>query len=80
MLFYNKRLQKQEVPVQQGHLLGVFLLILGCLRFSMEFIKQHYVLDPDSWLNMAQWLSIPLIIGGAILAWYTTRPSTTAPQ
>lgn len=73
MLYYNKQLQKREAPVQQGHLLGVFLFLLGILRFCMEFIKRHYVLDPDSWLNMAQWLSIPLIIGGGILAWYTAR-------
>lgn len=77
MGYYNKRIQKRAVPVQQGHLLGVFLLILGSLRFCMEFIKRHYVLDPDSWLNMAQWLSIPLIIGGAILAWYTSRSTPT---
>ncbi|MGH1334858.1 MAG: prolipoprotein diacylglyceryl transferase [Aureispira sp.] len=74
MLFYNKKLQQRERAVQQGHLLGVFLLILGCLRFSMEFIKRHYVLNPNSWLNMAQWLSIPLIIGGAAIIWYTLKP------
>jgi prolipoprotein diacylglyceryl transferase len=75
MLYYNKRLQQKTPAPQEGHLLGVFLLILGVLRFNMEFIKRHYVLDPDSWLNMAQWLSIPMIIGGALLAWYTSKPA-----
>ncbi|WP_264793550.1 prolipoprotein diacylglyceryl transferase [Aureispira anguillae] len=68
MLQYNKR---KKGLVKDGHIFGVFLLILGCLRFSMEFIKKHYVLDPDSWLNMAQFLSLPMIILGAILAWVT---------
>lgn len=79
MLYYNKRLQTKIPPVRQGHLLGVFLLILGILRFCMEFIKMHYVLATDSWLNMAQWLSIPLIVGGAILTWYTT-PTAIKPK
>lgn len=75
MLYYNKQLKQKTPPLQEGHLLGVFLLILGFLRFCMEFIKRHYVLDPDSWLNMAQWLSLPMIVGGALLAWYTSKPA-----
>ena len=78
MLYYNKRLKQKTPALQEGHLLGVFLLILGILRFNMEFIKRHYVLDADSWLNMAQWLSIPMIIGGALLAWYTSKPTAAS--
>ena len=65
---YNKRTFGQ---VRDGHLFGLFISILGILRFCMEFIKRHYVLDTDSLLNMAQYLSIPLIIFGTILAWKT---------
>lgn len=68
ILWYNKR---KEGQVADGHIFGVFLCILGILRFSMEFIKKHYVLDSDSWLNMAQFLSLPMIVLGVILAWYT---------
>ncbi|MFK7796217.1 MAG: prolipoprotein diacylglyceryl transferase [Aureispira sp.] len=79
ILYYNKRLKQKTPPLQEGHLLGVFLFILGILRFNMEFIKRHYVLDADSWLNMAQWLSIPMIVGGALLAWYTSKPADPNP-
>jgi prolipoprotein diacylglyceryl transferase len=57
--------------VKDGHIFGVFLFILGILRFGMEFIKKHYVFDPDSIINMAQLLSLPMILLGAILAWMT---------
>lgn len=77
ILYYNKRLKQKTPALQEGHLLGVFLLLLGILRFNMEFIKRHYVLDADSWLNMAQWLSIPMIVGGALLAWHTSKPTAS---
>ena len=64
MLWYRRRTFGK---VKTGHLLGVFLIVLGLIRFSMEFIKRHYVLDPDSLLNMAQWLTLPLILGGLVL-------------
>lgn len=64
MLWYRRRTLGK---VKTGHLLGVFLVLLGLIRFGMEFIKRHYVIDPDSLLNMAQWLCIPMIIGGSIL-------------
>lgn len=63
--------RQKEGKVKDGHIFGVFLCILGILRFSMEFIKKHYILDPDSLLNMAQFLSLPMIVFGAFLAWMT---------
>lgn len=65
MLMYNKRNWKQ---VKDGHIFGIFICLLGILRFSMEFIKKHYVFADESLLNMAQYLSIPMIILGALLA------------
>ena len=68
MLWYRKRTLNR---VKTGHLLGVFLLILGILRFNMEFLKIHYVFDETSVLNMAQWLSLPLVIIGLGLVIWT---------
>ncbi|CAA6823234.1 MAG: Prolipoprotein diacylglyceryl transferase (EC [uncultured Aureispira sp.] len=68
MLWYNKKVFGK---VKDGHVFAVFLSILGILRFGMEFIKKHYVFDPESLINMAQLLSLPMIILGALFAWYT---------
>lgn len=68
MLWYNKKVFGK---VKDGHVFAVFLFILGLLRFGMEFIKKHYVFDPDSFINMAQLLSLPMIFLGAFFAWYT---------
>lgn len=68
MLSYNKKVFQK---VKDGHVFAVFIFILGILRFGMEFIKKHYVFDPDSLINMAQLLSLPMIFLGAFFAWYT---------
>lgn len=68
ILWYNKKVFGK---VKDGHIFAVFLFILGILRFGMEFIKKHYVFDPDSLINMAQLLSLPMIFFGALFAWYT---------
>lgn len=70
MLWYRRRTLG---TVKTGHLLGVFLVLLGIIRFGMEFIKRHYVLDDDSLLNMAQWLTVPMIIGGLVLLIWTNK-------
>ncbi len=49
---------------------GLFLLVYGCFRFSLEFFRQ-----PDfqigyiafDWLTMGQLLSVPMIITGGLL-------------
>jgi phosphatidylglycerol:prolipoprotein diacylglycerol transferase len=68
MLWYNKKVFGK---VKDGHVFAVFISVLGILRFGMEFIKKHYVFDPDSLINMAQLLSLPMIFLGAFFAWYT---------
>lgn len=65
MLWYYKRVFGK---VKQGHIFGVFISILGCIRFGIEFIKQHQTLTDESLLNMGQYLSIPMILFGIILA------------
>ena len=74
MLKYNKA---KSGKVIDGHIFGVFIAILGTLRFFMEFIKRHYVIDAESLFNMAQYLSIPLIIFGILLAVKTKNKNET---
>lgn len=61
-------LSRKLPPRPRGTFLGVFLLIYGCFRFLMEFVR-----EPDvqlgylwgGWLTMGQVLSMPLILVGA---------------
>ncbi len=78
-IFMNWYYAKKRNTVKDGHIFAVGLTILGTLRFCMEFIKEHYVFDPDSIINMAQLLSLPMIIGGIILAYYTRQQPTQSP-
>ncbi len=61
-------LSRKRPPRPQGTFLGVFLVLYGCFRFLIEFVRQ-----PDAqigylwggWLTMGQVLSVPLIVAGA---------------
>ncbi len=60
-------LSRKRPPRPQGTFLGVFLILYGCFRFVIEFIR-----EPDvqlgylwgGWLTMGQLLSVPLILVG----------------
>ena len=51
---------------------GLFALLYGCFRFSVEFVRQP---DPQlgyiafNWLTMGQLLSVPLMLIGGFLLW-----------
>ncbi|MND01967.1 Prolipoprotein diacylglyceryl transferase [compost metagenome] len=55
---------------------GLFLLLYGLFRFSVEFVRQ-----PDAqvgylagdWLTMGQALSMPMIAFGIALLWFAYR-------
>ena len=62
---------KTEARYQPGKLVGAFLFFYGLFRFGVEFVR-----EPDaqliefaqaSGLHMGQWLSLPMILGGAWL-------------
>ena len=66
-------LSRKTPPRPQGTFLGTFLVLYGCFRFAIEFVR-----EPDAqlgylwggWLTMGQVLSVPLIlIGVAVLAY-----------
>ncbi|MGN6155497.1 MAG: prolipoprotein diacylglyceryl transferase [Sphingomicrobium sp.] len=64
---------KTQARYQPGKLVGAFGFFYGLFRFLVEFVREP---DPQlaafthaTGLHMGQWLSLPLIIGGAWLMW-----------
>jgi phosphatidylglycerol:prolipoprotein diacylglycerol transferase len=62
---------KTQARYQPGKLVGAFLFFYGLFRFGIEFVR-----EPDAQLvgfaqatglHMGQWLSLPMILGGAWL-------------
>jgi len=62
---------KTQARYEPGKLVGAFIFFYGIFRFAVEFIR-----EPDSQLiefaqathlHMGQWLSLPMIVGGAYL-------------
>ena len=61
---------------------GLFALLYGIFRFSVEFVR-----EPDAqlgflaldWITMGQILSIPLIVVGVFLLWRSRRAPILAP-
>lgn len=66
-------ISRSNPPKPRGTQFGVFLVLYGCFRFLIEFVRQ-----PDAqlgylwggWLTMGQVLSVPLIVAGVcVLVW-----------
>lgn len=58
----------------RGFLLGIFLIMIFTARFFIEFLKNNQVAFEESLaLNMGQWLSIPFVIGGALLVFTSLK-------
>ncbi|MBS1155384.1 MAG: prolipoprotein diacylglyceryl transferase [Proteobacteria bacterium] len=62
-------------PRKTGQVSAVFLLGYGCFRFIAEFAR-----EPDDFLgllamnfSMGQWLSLPMILIGLHLLWWSSR-------
>jgi phosphatidylglycerol---prolipoprotein diacylglyceryl transferase len=69
-------IKKEKTP--NGLLTGVFLIILFTLRFFYEFLKENQVSFEDSMtLNMGQWLSIPCVIFGIIILYFTLKKNNS---
>ena len=65
-------------PRREGEISGLFALLYGVFRFSVEFIRlpdAHLGYLAFGWLTMGQILSLPLIVIGAWLIWRSrTQP------
>jgi prolipoprotein diacylglyceryl transferase len=58
----------------RGFLLGIFLIMIFTARFFIEFLKNNQVaFEENLSLNMGQWLSIPFVIGGALLVYISLK-------
>jgi phosphatidylglycerol---prolipoprotein diacylglyceryl transferase len=62
---------KTKARYEPGKLVGAFLLFYGLFRFLVEYVREadaHLVeFAQTTGLHMGQWLSLPMILGGAYL-------------
>ncbi len=62
----------KKLPV--GFLAGVFAIGMFTMRFLIEFVKEiQSPFEKDMMLNMGQILSIPAIIAGILILWYSFK-------
>jgi len=61
-ILYSLRNKKWK----DGTLFGVFMILYGIFRFSVEFIKDLPMYGP---LTMGQWLTLPVFLIGIWLVW-----------
>lgn len=63
---------KTQVKERNGFLFGMFLILIFTARFFIEFIKEpQEPWEADMVLNMGQWLSIPFVMVGIFMLWYS---------
>ncbi|MDR1756284.1 MAG: prolipoprotein diacylglyceryl transferase [Culturomica sp.] len=64
---------------KSGFLFGMFLLLIFTARFFIEFVKEpQEEFERTLVLNMGQLLSIPFILLGAFMLWYSGRKQARA--
>lgn len=60
---------KTRIRYREGFIFGIFFALIFGSRFFVEFIKEDQeAFEAGMALNMGQWLSIPFVVGGIILA------------
>jgi len=66
--------KRVEGKTHRGKILGLFLIGIFVSRFFIEFIKNDQVMkEADMFLNIGQWLSIPMIIIGLVLVFNSPK-------
>lgn len=69
---------KTELKSNTGFITGVAFIMIFTARFLIEFIKNDQeAFEATMTLNMGQWLSIPVVLIGAFLIWWSTRKKAT---
>jgi prolipoprotein diacylglyceryl transferase len=67
---------KHNKGEQPGFIFGIFLICVFGARFIIEFFKENQeAFEADMALNMGQWLSIPLVLGGIIISYRANAKS-----
>lgn len=65
---------KTDAKSKTGMISGVFFIMVFTARFLIEFIKEDQeAFEATMLLNMGQWLSIPFVLGGIALIFYSLR-------
>ncbi|PIS01695.1 MAG: prolipoprotein diacylglyceryl transferase [Chlamydiae bacterium CG10_big_fil_rev_8_21_14_0_10_35_9] len=72
--------KKKQFFLSNGKIFSLFLILVFSFRFLIEFFKEHQsmLLSSQPFINMGQYLSIPLIIAGFIL-FKTKKPLGNQP-
>jgi len=64
---------RTQARYEPGKLVGAFIFFYGLFRFAVEFVRepdaQRAEFAQATGLHMGQWLSLPMIVGGAWLMW-----------
>lgn len=63
-------------PRRLGSVSGLFLILYSLFRFVVEFARQpdtHLGFIALDWMTMGQLLSIPMMIAGMAILWWSTR-------
>lgn len=72
---------RTKVKEKQGFLFGMFLILIFTARFIIEFVKENQEAFEDGMaLNMGQWLSIPFVLLGIFMLWYSGNHKVTEKQ
>ena len=64
--------RKKDGKFKAGSIFGWWLVALFGARFLIEFVKTNGVIEGSALLK-GQWLSIPFIVGGLIIAWLSSK-------
>lgn len=72
---------RTNVKQKQGFIFGIFLILIFVARFVIEFVKENQ----EPWengmaLNMGQWLSIPFVLVGIYMLWYSGKHRAVEPS
>src|SRR6202451_2760830 len=55
-------------PHRDGQIIGLYALLYGCVRFAVEFLREHDASNPlGGPFTLEQWLSLALAVGGIVL-------------
>lgn len=73
-IFLYRSYWSKKGNIKPGMIFGWFLVLVFGVRFFIEFIKVPQVgFEENMVLNMGQWLSIPLVIAGAIIIYWSSK-------
>jgi phosphatidylglycerol:prolipoprotein diacylglycerol transferase len=59
----------------------VFMIGYGCFRFIVEFVRQpdsHIGFDLFGWMSRGQLLSVPMVMFGIALLWWSYKQQDSA--